>query len=136
MISRLNKSTCTNVMPSVLNLHIRQIADNEALGFLLLELTVQNIPRCCFITSGFMGVIMSHGVGGNEPLLFHDSTNSTSGNDESAFLDLDFDLTCTVSFSIFVENLHNRFGYRLRLVALSFYSKTYFLRFAGRRTLC
>lgn len=57
-----------------------------------------------------MGLILSHGVGGNEPLLFHDPTNSTPGDDESAFMELDFDLSCTVSFSIFVENLHNRFG--------------------------
>lgn len=33
----------TNVMPSVLDLHIRQIADDEAFGFLLIELSVQDM---------------------------------------------------------------------------------------------
>ncbi|RNB95037.1 hypothetical protein EDM60_14355 [Brevibacillus parabrevis] len=108
-IEQINQHT--NVMPSVLDLSIRQSADDEVFGFLLLELSVQNIPRRCFITSGLMGLILRHGVGGNESLLFHNTTNSTSGDDESAFLELDFDLSCTVSFSIFVENLHNQFGY-------------------------
>jgi len=109
-------------MPLVLDLYIRQIANNEAFGVLLLELSVQNVLGSGFITRGFVGLILSYSVGRNQSLLFHDSSNATSGHDESLFLELNLDFASAVSFAVLVENLHNGcgevifFGWFLRFI--------------------
>lgn len=46
-----------NIMPLVLNLHIRQIANDEALGFRLLKFTSQHICCLCFIAGRLVGLI-------------------------------------------------------------------------------
>jgi len=51
-------------------------------------------------------VILSDRIGRDQPLLFHNTANATSRYHDSLFLELGFQLACTV----FVENLHNRFG--------------------------
>lgn len=107
-IERVNEYV--NVVPLVLDLHIGQIAYDETFGFCLLKLSIQDICCSSFVASRLMGLILGYRIGGNHPLLFHDSANSTSGHDKALFLEPDFDLSCTVSFSILVENLHNRFG--------------------------
>ncbi|MMZ63640.1 hypothetical protein D1872_259070 [compost metagenome] len=106
-IEQINQHT--NVMPSILDLHISQIADDEAFGFLLLELTIQNICRNGFITCRFMGLILRHGVRGNQSLFLHDSTDSTSGNNHAALQKFDFKFSSAIGSSILVENIHNGF---------------------------
>ena len=118
----------TNIMPSILNLYLRQITNNEAFGFRLLKLTVQDIRRSSFITSDFMKRILCDGVRGYELLLLHDSTDSAPGDNHSAFLKLDFDFSSAVGFSILVEDVHNRFG------DVIFFG--WFFRFVIKRTSC
>ncbi|MMZ59798.1 hypothetical protein D1872_218520 [compost metagenome] len=109
----------TNVVPPILDFHIGQIADDKAFDFSLLKLTIQYIRCCRFITSRFMRLILGYGIRGNQALLFHDPANAASGHDEALFLELDFDLSRAVGFSILVENLHNRF-YELIFFSLFF----------------
>lgn len=88
-----------NVVPLVLNFDISEIADHEAFCFGLIEFTLQHIRCCCFIISGLMRLIMRYCVRGYKTLLFHDTTDSAPGKDESLFLKYEFDLACSIRFS-------------------------------------
>jgi len=79
-----------NVMLSIPDLHICEIAYYEALCFRLIKLTTQFIRRCRLITGRFVRLKLGNGVRGDEALLLHDSTNTTSRDDESSFLKLGF----------------------------------------------
>ncbi|CAM3158227.1 hypothetical protein PASE110613_17990 [Paenibacillus sediminis] len=53
-------------MPLVLNFDISEIADHEAFSFGLIELTLQHIRCCCFVTSGLMRLILRYRVRGHK----------------------------------------------------------------------